>query len=111
MKVDSGAVRPQVTEGRHGIDESHLLGEAGACGAEEIVEHLRHGEQTRSRVEGHAVVLGDARLSASPRERFEDRDSVSRCSEPDRRGEPTDSGADDDNLFAHGATSRFDRSA
>ena len=111
MKVDSGAVGPQVAEGRQGVDEAHLLGEAGTGGAEEIVEDLRHGEQTRSRVEGHAVVLRDARLSASPRERVEDRDSVACIGEPDRSSEPTDSGSDDDDLFAHGATSRFDRSA
>ena len=111
MKVDSGAVRPEVTEGRHGIDESHLLGEAGTGGAEEIVEHLRHGEQTRSRVEGYAVVFRNTGLAAGPRERFKNRDGMTRGSQADRSSESTDAGSDDDDLFAHGATSRFDRSA
>ena len=111
MKVDSGAVGPEVAEGRYRVDQAHLLRKACTGGAEEVVEDLGHGEQARSCVEGHAVVLGDARLAAGAWECFEDRDRMPRCCEPDCRGEPADAGADDNDLLAHGATSRFDRSA
>jgi hypothetical protein len=64
-----------------------------------------------TRITWDEAVIAEHDKDRGTRQRIEHRDSVPCCSESDRRGEPADAGADDNDLLAHGATSRFDRSA
>ena len=91
---------PGVTGEDFSRGQRHMRVEARAGVGEQLVEDPAHGEDRRSGVDRRAVHRQMAHLAARRRSALENGDVSTLAREVERRGEPADAGADDDDPHA-----------